>query len=529
MDDGSIPPAASKISTGPDVDRHTLRSPHNSSAAVSRIPCELLIDIIRSTQNLGLGDTEWLNLVSVCRFWYNVAVAAPILWTDINMIHRESFLRLCLERSGVACLDVRVQGIRPAPRVYEKLLIVQEQAHRIRSLSMEYLEDLDMRCVLAMLCRSMPELKMLALRPSGQAYSVPACSQTNFPLLRFVSLARIAIHSFTSSLTDLVSLKLFYPPGCGIQMPPMDTVLDILDACPALSVLTLDNSELREDAIIYHPSSRRVSLPKLLTLLLSGIPMDVAVLLGHLIFPPEASVILQLPFGATEDDADDLTPARMIPPSRDRRTITNVILDVVDVTLIFTYDCYELYALSPTGPKLTMDLSSHAISYSSGTRVLSDIAELFSSSPVTRLRVAGDFGSIPVNQWRQYLCCFPLLERLDVSDLGESSSLFRALGSSVSDDEDRYLCPRLQEFIVDLCCPFQVYVDDIVVCLEYRASRGVRLKRFGLRWNDEDYRHCLTPITLETMNSAVDRLEYARFVFNGFFSYRRSELRLYEP
>lgn len=122
-----------------------LASRLNNLRLAVRLPPELLVEIFKHCAGLltnpdnGVPPSlDWIWATHVCRRWRQVALETPMLWTSFPIIHRPSYVRAFLARSG--SLPLRVHGVARASmsaltkRAWKRTL---EQAHRIRWLTID--------------------------------------------------------------------------------------------------------------------------------------------------------------------------------------------------------------------------------------------------------------------------------------------------------------------------------------------------------------------------------------------------------
>ncbi|KAH9943582.1 hypothetical protein B0H21DRAFT_487168 [Amylocystis lapponica] len=102
------------VNRGKEVEKY-LRSLHtlqNSTAPVNRLPNELLVGIFHLMDpRPGYTRAEaeymrWIKLMTVCRYWHDVAVASPGLWNKIDVSNGLPFLLRGLERSQNRPLEI---------------------------------------------------------------------------------------------------------------------------------------------------------------------------------------------------------------------------------------------------------------------------------------------------------------------------------------------------------------------------------------------------------------------------------------
>lgn len=68
----------------------------NSSAAINKLPQELLVAIFRELQ---IQHTDWFDVLRVCRHWFVVGSTAATLWWTLWVSDSTNLLRMGLARS----------------------------------------------------------------------------------------------------------------------------------------------------------------------------------------------------------------------------------------------------------------------------------------------------------------------------------------------------------------------------------------------------------------------------------------------
>ncbi|KAF6766128.1 hypothetical protein DFP72DRAFT_865646 [Ephemerocybe angulata] len=83
----------------------------NSTSPTSRLPPEVLSNVFIAVRDAGRGNLLWTRVSHVCRRWRDIAIADPILWSDIGAIHLR-FTPIMLARSKSAPLVVKLKRLR---------------------------------------------------------------------------------------------------------------------------------------------------------------------------------------------------------------------------------------------------------------------------------------------------------------------------------------------------------------------------------------------------------------------------------
>lgn len=119
-----------------------LASSLNDLRPAVRVPPELLVEIFKHCAGFFTKpdddavisvSLDWIWATHVCRRWRRVALETPMLWTNLPIVQRPSYVRAFLARSG--SLPLRIHGVATTKmpglmkRGWRRIL---EQAHRIQ-------------------------------------------------------------------------------------------------------------------------------------------------------------------------------------------------------------------------------------------------------------------------------------------------------------------------------------------------------------------------------------------------------------
>ncbi|KAK7691529.1 hypothetical protein QCA50_004928 [Cerrena zonata] len=118
-----------------------------TSPTAQDLPPELLSKIfffkLRSEQpeldhsKIHIPDYRtWYNVLTVCRYWYNIAIGCPQLWDYISSSLPPTHAQLFLSRSKQVPLRIQPTGSHHQPKVQnaESLRLILNEAHRIQHL-----------------------------------------------------------------------------------------------------------------------------------------------------------------------------------------------------------------------------------------------------------------------------------------------------------------------------------------------------------------------------------------------------------
>ncbi|TFK59676.1 hypothetical protein BDN72DRAFT_829254, partial [Pluteus cervinus] len=108
---------------------------------ISRLPPEILTLIFFAFQSLHDAKYyyKWTSILHVSQSWRQLVLETNSLWGSIMLPYSRGSLRwsiVSLERSGSAKLDITIYTRNPKESLYDFILEVLSQMHRIRSLDL---------------------------------------------------------------------------------------------------------------------------------------------------------------------------------------------------------------------------------------------------------------------------------------------------------------------------------------------------------------------------------------------------------
>ena len=236
---------------------------------VQRVPSDLLASIFSIAVPDGDGEDSITlsNLMLVCRYWREVAVDSPILWTRVVMGTHHSTDRavLKLDRSRTApvhiCLDFSPRmehGTVSTESIVTAMDLVRPAIWRWKTFHLIVPSRPQAHAALMRCKEQAPQLEVLSVRV---AHSMQEDHYSKPPLPLFErTTPRLRSSSFTSFnfgwdialMSNLRVLKLGgYWNGFS---PSVDVILKTLRSCPQLEELILRNmSDVDPDACATHP------------------------------------------------------------------------------------------------------------------------------------------------------------------------------------------------------------------------------------------------------------------------------------
>ncbi|KAH8100266.1 hypothetical protein BXZ70DRAFT_938769 [Cristinia sonorae] len=272
-----------------------VRSRMNDLNPIAIIPDEILVEIFsihaRETRNLRYPAPRrdaWLDLVSVCRYWRQVALNTPLLWSVISVRpgpQKHERLKAFIERSQKVPLHIDTDEYSIDKKSI--LLILPEFARAER---LHLCTPLDIYSKInSAFPSSCPLLKYLHISGRGKSSKIPFFFDTcAVPALEHLSVAddylpqwdklpvqlksltvkahispeSLSIHDLAAAIGRLQSLEVLSLTGILPRHPTSRVDLPI--ALPRLKVLNISGSLLHSSALLLEhftlPISTRISI-----------------------------------------------------------------------------------------------------------------------------------------------------------------------------------------------------------------------------------------------------------------------------
>ncbi|KAI0949950.1 hypothetical protein AcW1_006176 [Taiwanofungus camphoratus] len=231
-----------------DTSLALLQRYRNALRPIHRLAPDILIlifrDLVEEDSNSfrsKFGSCPWKYLAHVCYRWRAIALACPLLWTQISTRHPDAALT-CLERSMDASLSLMIweNAVSEPSRV---LGAVQSHVGRIRRLYLpssliESEIDKVLSPILQSPAQSLEMLYIYKVRSENDCFALPPIFDCQTPHLTTLKLC----YAFPEmrSLT-YANLKQLYIKGKKSKPALMDVsrLLEVLEACPHLQLLNV--------------------------------------------------------------------------------------------------------------------------------------------------------------------------------------------------------------------------------------------------------------------------------------------------
>ncbi|KAI0062971.1 hypothetical protein BV25DRAFT_1915708 [Artomyces pyxidatus] len=284
--------------------------------SIIRIPLRINYWIYDENGKARDGNTDklgWIKVTHVCRRWRKIALENPALWADITFMLGPNWTATMLQRAQN--VPVRIK-----PRKFRKLgaevkdYIPQNLSH-IQELSLENSYEF-LGPLLDAIVAPAPILEYLRLACSGTSpmpFPSTAFSGST-PRLRRLCLEGWSVPWESPIFNTVVDLEIVYPEtGDHTQLlPSLPQLLDALERMSSLQHLKLECvlPVYKRPVKKKTPSGpRRVALPRLLELKLSGKVFECVQFIEALTLPPTTVLtITKLWSHGSQDDFDNIIP-----------------------------------------------------------------------------------------------------------------------------------------------------------------------------------------------------------------------------
>ncbi|VDC01808.1 unnamed protein product [Peniophora sp. CBMAI 1063] len=226
------------------------RQLRNARAWPRTLPSEIWVKVFMQCRSLWYTGRYidqpfrfgWMTVTHVCSSWRQIALGAPILWTDLTfnaLSLPHQFVPDILARAGSAPLDVSIywQNNRPTPRDLN-IWLSSSTCRRVRTLSLSGAAAA-LETAIAHLSHSTPHLSYLSLSCNEEVPATLASSSLkDAPRLRRLALTNCELpRSLPPSFRYLAHLSIHSREG---YLPPYSTLRDVL-TLPGLQRIDLSD------------------------------------------------------------------------------------------------------------------------------------------------------------------------------------------------------------------------------------------------------------------------------------------------
>ena len=492
----------------------------NACQPINRLPNEVLVEVFCIARDVLEDIRAWYSILCVCRLWYAVGCAAPMLWSLIDVGHDTNpmLFKKCLRNSRAITLDISFD--HPSS-LHDMLRDLRPQRARVRNLTFtdcgrEYALDIGQ-----FLRGPFPILKTLEvwLDPRLAENTPPPddsdtdhhvdeeemlwlhVAPTIFPCLRRLSLRGVAIHC--DNFIPLTTLTQLHLSDCIYEILSIEQFLSLLEESSELEELVLSRYHPRDET-----DRERLSLleeakpltpvrlsPKLRVLEISDIDFVIARLLSGMRIPTSTHVsvwklVAPAEFGEdrTSEEILEFPIHRCFPADKSGIPILRAV-DTVHVKSGRDDGSCLIVGMVGTRSAITILASGYRCK-NHDSDLAEDFLELFRGAPLVELSVTGRI----YDEWRDrdVLSHFPALERLT---LGSAHVSYRAVLDALCQSTNTpgtVPCPNLRE----LTLRFHTDPDALVECLRRRFVAGSRLstlyivpplswRRQGASWTEQ--------------------------------------------
>ncbi|TFK86594.1 hypothetical protein K466DRAFT_523884 [Polyporus arcularius HHB13444] len=421
----------------------------------------------------------WTLLMLVCRRWREVGRTSARLWRAIDIDSRPEWLRLALERSQGAALELYFHS---PPTALSSISLVTQQAHRLRKLLLPSMEGAHLPVLHSLFSTDMPILNELRLWVEDNADTPQAdpasirFSASRFPRLRYLRLSHITFQWEPSAISNLRFLHLHNCHSLDSSLP-FEEFLDVLSSGTELEELRLN----RFISTIAHnvPTGfeRNVSLPQLRKLVVGDVPHLTALFLSSITLPSDITLrVIGLVDAEILVNAQNLLLASLLPTDHGRLPVLQA---VTKVTFDRNYDEFHVCGVAPNA-SITLKLRSELDLEGLYTEcALTEVAQIFQHAPVTELDI--DCGPDTVDErgvWVHLFAFFDRVRSLHVLPGQAVRPIWHALGGwsypwEEPEDYQGVLCPELRVLDIEHLQWDEEAMDFILASLRRRHLRGL--------------------------------------------------------
>jgi len=253
-----------------------LKTRRNTFAPISCLPPEVLCRVFLLVRDSALAwnPVTWIKVTHTSRYWRNVALNSPSLWTLLPL-ENPWWTREMLKRSKMASLIVKANVLNRSNSSAVNTKVALSHISRIKELSLNSPEaEGTLQNILSTLPRAAAQLEVLRISTRVRYYSsifyIPGDALRETPSLRQLELYSCDFRWDSQFLSGLTHLTLHSVPSNA--QPTLTQLLEVLRSSPGLQLLDLKNcfpkdglSSPRAQTPIYLQHLRSLALDGTLT------------------------------------------------------------------------------------------------------------------------------------------------------------------------------------------------------------------------------------------------------------------------
>ncbi|KAI0700236.1 hypothetical protein C8T65DRAFT_286186 [Cerioporus squamosus] len=418
---------------------------------------------------------HWMPLMLVCRRWREIGLAYPTLWQAIDVESNLQWLKLALDRSRGATIELRFHSL-PTALSSKSISLLTQLTHRMRKLLLPPVKPADVPALQALLSMDMPVLKELGVYAEkyerGTAPATSFCS-AHFPNLRLLRLSYMGFPWEPSAVSRLQYLHLY---ECHSLDPtlPFERFLDVLAGCPELEELRLHRFISTISHHVPAGFEREVCLPRIRKLVVGDAPSLIGLFLSSVSLPARTTLRLTGWIDSPVGNALRLMTS-MLPKDRGKlavlRSATNIQFNGygwLDIQATSPHSSITLRLRSSFDPD---DLETYT------TRALEEFAHIFESASVEKLLITCAADSVDdIAVWEDLFASFPGLRFLHVLPGQTIRPIWHALSGRsfpIHENVRNLLCPKLRALTMEYLWWDNDAMDYVMASLRRRAMRGL--------------------------------------------------------
>ncbi|KAI0752313.1 hypothetical protein C8Q80DRAFT_441793 [Daedaleopsis nitida] len=474
---------------------------------IHNLPNEILVEIFlmhaAASRTFSLAGTSgykhrphprralgWVSLMRVCRHWREVALATPTLWQIVDVNKTTTWLKLAIDRSCNAPLELYLHVCDVA---LDSIPLILTQAHRLRKLLLPPFKRSDLPALKILFQTVMPLLNELRIHldiweneTTSTRISIGSLDDC-FPSLRSVRLENFTVAWALPAMSRMRYLNLHNCETVDENLT-FNQFLDTLEACTELEDLRLHGFVSTIAHRVPAGFARAVFLPRLQRLTISEPPALCRQLLSVIHLPPTIilRVIGQIDPSLDPHDTHHLFPS-MLPEDLSKLP---VIQSLKHASVENNNDVVVLQLWS--GSRYSNDFASVILKLDCGLETfegymphaIEDFVHLFSSAPIENVYVSCRPGEVHTSAtWALLFAALPAVHTLTVSSGLTLELVWHALAGrqlpllEVDEDAARafspVLLPNLQSLKVEDLDWSEDAMGYVLESLRRRARRGL--------------------------------------------------------